>query len=137
MRKLKIEFYDKNGHKITIVCNGSLEKERIMKLFEIFEVKEEGNKTTSRKTIKENILDIIYQELKDVWFTSKDIALIYHKRFNENIKPSTISTYLSRLYDEGYIERIGNRNGWKYRLIPKSSTKSIEGYFKEIYNKSD
>lgn len=137
MRKLKIEFHDKNGHKITIMCNGSLEKERIIKLFEIFEVKEEKSKTTSRKTIKENILDIIFQELKDVWFTSKDVGFIYYKKFNENIKTSTISTYLSRLYDEGYVERVGNRNCWQYKLISKSSTKNIEGYLKEIYNKND
>lgn len=136
MRKLKIEFSDKNGHKVTIICNGNFDKEKIMKLFEIFEVKEQ-QRTSSRKTIKENILDIIFQELKDVWFTSKDVALIYSRKFNESIKPSTISTYLSRLYDEGYVERVGNRNGWQYRLILKSSTKSIEGYFKEIYNKSD
>ncbi|MCS7097573.1 MAG: hypothetical protein NZ922_01125 [Candidatus Methanomethyliaceae archaeon] len=136
MRKLKIEFCDGSGNKITVVCNGGIEKERIVKLLEIFEIKKQ-ERTTSRRTIRDNILEIIFNDLKDVWFTSKDVAMIYFRKFNENIKPSTVSTYLSRLYDEGYFERIGNRNCWQYRLIPKTSTKSIEEYLKEFYNKSD
>ncbi|MCC6012861.1 MAG: BlaI/MecI/CopY family transcriptional regulator [Candidatus Verstraetearchaeota archaeon] len=132
MRKLKIEFSNKNGNKITIICNGNLPKEQILKLIELFENSSETKSQFTRTTLRERILDLILNEFNNIWFTSKDIIDAYIKKYNESIKPSTISTYLSRLYDNGYLERIRDKKHWKYKLISKTSTKNIESYTEKL-----
>ncbi|NHV46123.1 MAG: BlaI/MecI/CopY family transcriptional regulator [Candidatus Verstraetearchaeota archaeon] len=135
MRKLKIEYSNKNGNKITIIYNGNLSKERILKLIEFFETNDENKPQSMKTTLRERILNIIFNEFCNVWFTSKDVINVYTKKYDESIKPSTISTYLSRLYDNGYLERVRDKNCWKYRIISKTST--IENYAEKLHNESD
>jgi len=52
------------------------------------------------------------------WFTSKDVKKAYEEKFDP-IPLSTVSTYLARMYQEGILERRGNRNERRYRLSPQ------------------
>lgn len=135
MHKLKIEFCDGHGEQVTIALKGPISKERLLRLLELFEVKNQETSSNSQRTIRESIMEIINSKLSNKWFTSKEVASIYFEQFHESIKPSTISTYLSRLYSGGFLERIGNRSCWQYRLVPKTSTKNVEPFLKELYRK--
>ncbi len=135
MRRLKIEFCDGNGEQVTVALSGPVSKEKLLRLIELFEIKDRIDSSITHKTIRERILDIINSKLAVTWFTSKDVASIYFEEFHESIKPSTISTYLSRLYNNGYLERNGNRSCWQYRLVSKTSTKNIETFLKDLYKK--
>jgi DNA-binding transcriptional ArsR family regulator len=53
------------------------------------------------------------------WFTSKDILGAYRRTYNEDLKLSTVSTYLLRLYNSGLLERRGERKNRMYRLVKK------------------
>lgn len=66
-------------------------------------------------TIKERLELFLNFEYKDQWFTSLEVKRDYDRVY-PSIKLSTVSTYLSRLYREGKLERMGNRNQRKYRL---------------------
>lgn len=135
MRKLKIEFCDENGEQVTVALSGALSKEKLFKLLELFDINERAvANTKTLKTIRDKILNIINSKLNNSWFTSKELASIYFEQYHESIKPSTISTYLSRLYNNGYLERNGNRSCWQYRLVTKTS-KNVETFIKELYKK--
>jgi|GEM_PF-139231 len=56
-------------------------------------------------------------ELPDRWFTSKEVKDMFDKEYNDNIKMSTVSTYLSRMCKEGLLERRGDRNNREYRVL--------------------
>ncbi|MCL7415779.1 MAG: hypothetical protein M8349_06950 [ANME-2 cluster archaeon] len=66
-------------------------------------------------TIKERLELFLNFEYKDQWFTSLSVKQDYDRIYGP-INLSTVSTYLSRLYREDKLERIGNRNQRRYRL---------------------
>lgn len=120
MKRVKIEICDTNGEQITVALSGQLVKDKLLKILQLIENDEATSPlptTSVVKTTKEKLLDVITSELNTVWFTSKDLSLLFQERFREPIKPSTISTYLTRLYSNGYLERKGNRSCWQYRLV--------------------
>lgn len=67
-------------------------------------------------TIKERLELFLNYEYKDQWFTSLEVKKDYDRVYGD-IYISTVSTYLSRLYREGKLERLGNRNQRKYRVM--------------------
>jgi hypothetical protein len=129
MKKLKIEICDGNGDQVTVAMSGSVSKERILQIIDLFDNKDDQktlvvNNVT--KTAMDKLLDLIKSQLSKSWFTSKDLSLMYREQYHESIKPSTISTYLTRLYNNGYLERNGNRSCWQYRVVTTISPKNVE-----------
>ncbi|MEJ5292081.1 MAG: hypothetical protein WHS82_00625 [Candidatus Methanosuratincola sp.] len=120
MKRIKIEICDTNGEQITVALSGQAVRDKLLKILQIIESDAETTpvtKTSVTKTTKDKLLEVITADLSKVWFTSKDLSLLFQERFHEPIKPSTISTYLTRLYSNGYLERKGNRACWQYRLV--------------------
>jgi len=56
-------------------------------------------------------------EFSDRWFTSKEVKERFDKEYNDKIKMSTVSTYLSRMCKENILEWRGDRNNREYRVI--------------------
>jgi hypothetical protein len=118
MKKMKIEVCDGNGEQVTVAVSGQFSKERLLQIIGLFDNNQyQQSSIPVTKTSMDKITDLIKTKLNNSWFTSKDISLIYKEQHRENIKSSTISTYLTRLYNNGYIERKGNRSCWQYKLI--------------------
>lgn len=68
-------------------------------------------------TIKERLRLFLKFEFSSVWFTSLQVKDKYERQYGEEIKISTVSTYLTRLYNEGFLERRGNRVERAYHVI--------------------
>ncbi len=81
-------------------------------------------------TIREK-LNYVVQQIKYGWFTSDHIRELYQFHFNEDIKPSTVSTYLSRMFEESVLERRGSRARREYRLA-ENEVSSIKTPIKYI-----
>ncbi|TFG05465.1 MAG: hypothetical protein EU536_01815 [Promethearchaeota archaeon] len=67
-------------------------------------------------------LELIVKEIKHGWFTSEHIRELYLHDFQEEIKPSTVSTYLARMFNEGILERRGSRARREYHVSEKPLT---------------
>lgn len=68
-------------------------------------------------TIKERLRLFLKFEFCQLWFTSLQVKDNYEHQYGEEIKISTVSTYLTRLYNEGFLERRGNRVEREYHVI--------------------
>jgi len=66
-------------------------------------------------TIKQRLELFLNFEYKGQWFTSLEVKKDYDRAYG-NINLSTVSTYLSRMYREDKLERMGNRNQRKYHI---------------------
>ncbi|MDH7597671.1 MAG: hypothetical protein QHG98_08065 [Methanothrix sp.] len=75
------------------------------------------------KTLMDSLAEFIKYEFRDQWFTSQQLRERY-ETVRDDIKLSTVSTYLSRMHQDGILDRRGNRNNREYRLL---STASVEG----------
>jgi len=68
-------------------------------------------------TIKERLRMFLKYEFRGEWFTTVQVKEKYGAMYGEEIKLSTVSTYLTRLFNEGYLERRGNRVEREYHVI--------------------
>ncbi|MEM3040887.1 MAG: hypothetical protein QXG97_02515, partial [Nitrososphaerota archaeon] len=57
-------------------------------------------------------------------FTSKDALESYVAEYKEPITLSTVSTYLSRLAERGFLERISGSQVIKYRIMREKAVQT-------------
>ncbi len=69
-------------------------------------------------TLMGKLESFIRFEFSNTWFTTQALRERY-ETVADDIKLSTVSTYLSRMNRDGLLERRGNRNNRQYRLIEK------------------
>lgn len=67
-------------------------------------------------TLMDRLSKFIKFEFPDSWFTSQELRERY-ETVADDIKLSTVSTYLSRMNRDGLLERRGNRNNRQYKLV--------------------
>ena len=78
-------------------------------------------------TLKERLRLFLKYEFSNRWFTSSDAKLNYETNYNTDIALSTVSTYLARLYREGFLTRRGTRKQMEYHIKTiKPEAKSID-----------
>lgn len=72
-------------------------------------------------TLMNRLEKFIGFEFPDTWFTTQQLRDKY-ETVSDDIKVSTVSTYLSRMNRDGLLERKGNRNNRQYRLVSEFSS---------------
>ncbi len=70
-------------------------------------------------TIKERLANFLRFDPKKPtdWFTSSELKRIYEGTYGDNLKLSTLSSYLKDMYSDGILTRKGSRAGRLYRVI--------------------
>ncbi len=132
--KVKIEIED-DGMKSTHVFEGAIARERIIDFLAAAGVFSERaddtvQKTTSPKlednrTLRDRLEIFVREEFPESWFSSNELRDRY-EAVSDDIKLSTVSTYLSRMYYDGVLERRGNRNQRQYRLVTEEFTSEVK-----------
>src|SRR5947208_17055789 len=122
-RKFKIELEDAEGSKYNLSLEGNVSKDKILKIVEFMDllnIEPNGNDagemhSTSPASVGDRIWSLVESKFPYGGFTSTDILELYEDQYNEPIKLSIISTYLSRYSERGRLAR--NRQGkeWIYK----------------------
>ena len=128
-RKVKVEMSDDQDNKVTITFEGKLDEKSLKTLISSANnILGKGTPTidSSEDINIEDALELpVYEKVKLListafgmgsWFTTNDLCESYQDVHNMQLKTTTGSTYLARLYEEGFLERSGNRNERKYKL---------------------
>ncbi len=115
-----------DGSKMIIIFQGkNIPWKRIQMVKDLIDIisSAETNQTqneSQEQTLMERFRQVIEENFSDgSWFTSKDVLDAYRRVYNENLKLSTVSTYLLRLYNSGFLERRGERKNRMYRVAKK------------------
>jgi hypothetical protein len=66
---------------------------------------------------KEKLYIILEREHKKEWVRSQDMKEEYEKIWGDEIKLSSVSTYLARFHEQGQMERKGSRAQREYRFF--------------------
>lgn len=66
-------------------------------------------------SVRERIEGLMRFESHGEWMTSNDVKRMYEEKYSEEIKLSTVSTYLARLHRRGLLDRRGSRRQREYR----------------------
>jgi len=123
-RKLRLEVFDSQGNRYTIMCEGSVNKEKVLRLFDLVELvgdnKDENigwRRASLSNTKFEKIRAIVEQRFPLEWFSSQDARKACEQALREPVSLSTVSTYLARLADRGFIMRKGSSNQRRYKIL--------------------
>ncbi|HEY1211844.1 MAG TPA: hypothetical protein VGE82_02765, partial [Nitrososphaera sp.] len=120
-KRFKIELEDAEGSKYNLSLEGNISKDKIMKIVEFMDLlniesnvnSESGsydNKTPA--SVGDRIWSLIESKFPYGGFTSTDILELYEDQYNEPIKLSIISTYLSRYSERGRLGRTRQGKEW-------------------------
>lgn len=127
--RIRIEIEDKglkSSHEFeSLNMDGEALRDRIIGFLSasgVFENKKEGAasgaaaRDYSSGTLMDRLEDFIRYEFSNTWFTTQELREKY-ETVADDIKLSTVSTYLSRMNRDGLLDKRGNRNNRQYRLI--------------------
>ncbi|MGI9566140.1 MAG: hypothetical protein ACR2LL_03885 [Nitrosopumilus sp.] len=118
-KRIRIDMEDSDGARYDIKLEGNVTREKILKIFEMMDLMniEEEQEVTNMDSIGSKIWHIVDKFFPMGKFTSTNILEKYEDEFNEPIKLSIISTYLSRFSLKGKIDRIRTGREWTYQTI--------------------
>jgi hypothetical protein len=127
-KRIRIDMEDADGARYDIKLEGNVTREKILKIFEMMDLMniEEEQTTTNMDSIGSKIWHIIDKFFPIGKFTSTTILEKYEDEYNEPVKLSIISTYLSRFSIKGKIDRIRTGREWTYQTIKLSQNQQIK-----------
>ena len=110
---------DSDGARYDIKLEGNVTRDKILKIFEMMDLMniEEEQEQTNMDSIGSKIWNIVDKYFPIGKFTSTNILEKYEDEYNEPVKLSIISTYLSRFAAKGRVNRIRNGREWTYQTI--------------------
>jgi len=123
-RKLRLEAFDSQGNRYTITCEGNVNKENVLRLLDLIEMMggtetedERWRRASLANTKFEKIRNIVEQHFPLEWFSSQDAKKACERALQENLSLSTVSTYLARLADRGFLMRKGSSLQRRYKIL--------------------
>jgi DNA-binding transcriptional ArsR family regulator len=127
--RIRIEIEDKglkSSHEFESQnMNGEALRDRIIGFLSASGVFENGKQSIapaisardySSGTLMDRLESFIRHEFANTWFTTQELRERY-ETVVDDIKLSTVSTYLSRMNHDGLLDKRGNRNNRQYRLV--------------------
>jgi hypothetical protein len=127
-KRIRIDMEDADGARYDIKLEGNVTREKILKIFEMMDLMniEEEQTTINMDSVGSKIWHIIDKFFPIGKFTSTNILEKYEDEYNEPVKLSIISTYLSRFSIKGKIDRIRTGREWTYQTIKLSQNQTIK-----------
>ena len=120
-KRIRIDMEDADGARYDIKLEGNVTREKVLKIFEMMDLMNiEEQETTNMDSIGSKIWHIMDKFFPIGKFTSTNILEKYEDEYNEPVKLSIISTYLSRFSTKGKIDRIRTGREWTYQTIKLS-----------------
>ncbi len=116
---MRIDMEDADGARYDIKLEGNVTREKVLKIFEMMDLMniEEEQEATNMDSVGSKIWHIVDKFFPMGKFTSTTILEKYEDEFNEPVKLSVISTYLSRFASKGRIDRVRTGREWTYQAI--------------------
>lgn len=123
--KIKIEFEDGEGGKYQISLEGSISREKVLKIMDLVELlgaQEEASPEPNESTVAK-LRRLIDERFPFGPFTSMQLLEAYEDEYNQPVKLATISTYLARFTDQGFLRRERMAGCWYYRRVRAPSVR--------------
>ena len=120
-KRIRIDMEDTDGARYDIKLEGNVTREKVLKIFEMMDLMNiEEQETANMDSIGSKIWHIVDKFFPMGKFTSTNILEKYEDEYNEPVKLSIISTYLSRFSTKGKMDRIRTGREWTYQTIKLS-----------------
>lgn len=133
---MRVELFDNEGNRYTVAFEGQITRDKALRLLDLVELLGGmPNETAARGSESspvgilpsrfEKVRSVIQKSFPLVWFSSRDVQLVYEQEMKEPISLSTVSTYLSRMAGKGLLMRTGESNKLRYKSISKIAQEAV------------
>lgn len=118
-KRIRIDMEDSDGARYDIKLEGNVTRDKVLKIFEMMDLMniEEEQEVTNMDSVGSKIWNIVDKFFPMGKFTSTNILEKYEDEYNEPVKLSVISTYLSRFSTKGRVNRTRTGREWTYQII--------------------
>ena len=118
-KRIRIDLEDSDGAKYNFSLEGNVTREKMLKIFELMNLMniEEPEATTQLDSVGAKIWHVIDKNFPIGKFTSSMILEKYEDEYEEPVKLSIISTYLSRFATKGRVARERQGKEWAYQIL--------------------
>ena len=118
-KRIRIDMEDADGARYDIKIEGNVTRDKVLKIFEMMDLMniEDEQKVTNMDSVGSKIWHVVDKFFPMGNFTSTNNLEKYEDEFNEPVKLSVISTYLSRFSSKGRIDRVRTGREWTYQTI--------------------
>lgn len=118
-KRIRIDMEDADGARYDIKLEGNVTRDKVLKIFEMMDLMniEEEQASPNIDSTGSKIWHIVDKFFPMGKFTSTNILEKYEDEFNEPVKLSIISTYLSRFSTKGKVSRARTGREWTYQSI--------------------
>jgi hypothetical protein len=130
-KKIKIQVEDDEGTRYTLALEGRVSRDKILKAVDMLDVMnvplDQGpERPISDGTFYGKVMSLIETGFSTAEFSSSDVARELDESLGQPVRLSTVSTYLARLVEKGYLRRERFGNSWVYRRVYVKPIQSIE-----------
>ena len=123
-KKMRVDVFDGGGNRYTITFEGQVTRDKALRLLDIVEllggmpgVNPSGGQAISELSKQDKVRLLVEKNFPIVWFSSSDVQNLYEKELKEPINLSTVSTYLARMVDRGFLASSNESNKKRYRIV--------------------
>jgi hypothetical protein len=118
-KRIRIDLEDSDGAKYNFSLEGNVTREKMLKIFELMNLIniEEPETSAQLDSIGAKVWHVIDKNFPIGKFTSSMILEKYEDEYEEPIKLSVISTYLSRFAVKGRVVREKQGKEWAYQIL--------------------
>jgi hypothetical protein len=118
-KRIRIDLEDSEGAKYNFSLEGNVTREKMLKIFELMNLMniEEPEAPAQLDSIGAKIWSVIDKNFLIGKFTSSMVLEKYEDQYEEPIKLSVISTYLSRFAVKGKVVREKQGKEWAYQIL--------------------
>ena len=123
-----MEVFDGDGNRYTVAFEGHVTRDKALRLLDIVELlggmPRDGSELDQRNpelSKFDKVRYIVKENFPVVWFSSRNIQSVYEQKMKEPISLSTVSTYLSRMTDRGFLAENEMSNRKQYRIITETA----------------
>ena len=119
---------DSDGARYNIKLEGNVTRDKILKIFEMMDLMniEEEQEVTNIDSVNAKIWHVVDKFFPVGKFTSTNILEKYEDEYNEPVKLSVISTYLSRFSTKEMVNRTRTGREWTYQTNKIAQKQSIK-----------
>lgn len=118
-KRIRIDLEDTDGAKYNFSLEGNVTREKMLKIFELMDLMniEEPDESVQLDSVGAKIWNIVDKYFPMGKFTSNMILEKYEDEYEEPIKLSVVSTYLSRFVLKGKMGRERKGKEWNYQVV--------------------
>jgi len=127
-KKVRVEVFDSEGNKYTVAFEGHITRDKTLRLLDLVELLggvPSGGNPESVQNVRiddfskfDKTRSLLKKHFPVVWFSSREVQLVFEQEFKEPIGLSTVATYLARMTSKGLLVRNGSPKNLRYKNAP-------------------